>query len=54
MHNAFIEEVNKIALSVNNDKIMQSTSPIKTYAYGTSKDLVCIKEEIRYNNIIKE
>ena len=33
---------------------MQSTDLIETYAHGTSKDLVCKKEEIKYNNIIKQ
>ena len=32
---------------------MQSTDSIETYAYGTSKDLVSDKEEIKCNNIIK-
>ena len=27
---------------------------LKTYPYGTSKDLVSEKEEIKYNDIIKE
>ena len=34
--------------------IIQSINPIKTYAYGESKDLVCKKEEIKDNNIIKQ
>ena len=33
---------------------MQSVDPIETYAYGTSKDQVCKKEEIKCNNIIKQ
>ena len=33
---------------------MQSIDSTETYAYGTSKDLVNEKEEIRYNNIIKQ
>ena len=33
---------------------MQSTDLIETYAHGTSKDLICKKEEIKYNNIIKQ
>ena len=33
---------------------MQSINLIETYAYGTSKDLVSEKEEIKYNNIIKQ
>ena len=32
---------------------MQSFDSIETYAYGTSKDLVSEKEEIKCNNIIK-
>ena len=32
---------------------MQSIDLIETYAYGTSKDLVSEKKEIKYNNIIK-
>ena len=32
---------------------MQSIDSIGTYAYGTSKDLVSDKEEIKCNNIIK-
>ena len=30
---------------------MQSINSIETYAYGMNKDLVCKKEEIKYNNI---
>ena len=33
---------------------MKSTDSIKIYAYGTSKDLVSEKEEIKRNNIIKQ
>ena len=32
---------------------MQSFDSIETYAYGTSKDLVSEKEEIKCNNVIK-
>ena len=46
MHNVFIEEVNKIALSWNDDKRIQSIHSIETYAYGKSKNLVSKKEEI--------
>ena len=53
IHNVFTEEINKIVLSSNDDKIMQSMGLIETYAYGTSKDLVSKKEEIKCNNIIK-
>ena len=33
---------------------MQSIDSIETYAYGTSKDLVSEKEEIKCNCIIKQ
>ena len=48
-HNVFTEEINKIALSSNDDKRMQSIDSNETYAY----DLVSEKEEIKCNNIIK-
>ena len=40
-------------MSANYDKRMQSIDSIEAYAYGMSKDLVCKKQEINYNNIIK-
>ena len=53
-HNVSYEEINKIALSSNDDTKMQSIDSIETYAYGTNKDLVSEKEEIKCNNIIKQ
>ena len=50
MHNVFTEEINKITLSSNDDKRIDL---IKTYAYGTIKDLLSEKEEIKCSNIIK-
>ena len=50
--NVFNEEINKITLSSNDDKRMQSISLIEIYAYETSKYLVSDKEEIKCNNII--
>ena len=44
-HNVFTEEIDKIALNLNDDKIMQTMDLIETYAYGTSKDLVSGKED---------
>ena len=41
-------------LSWSDDKRMQSIDSIKTYAYGTSKDLIYKKEEIKCKNIIKQ
>ena len=42
------------ALSPNDDKRIQSIDSIETYAYGTSKDLICEKEVTECNNIIKQ
>ena len=53
-HNIFTEEINKTALSSNDDKRMQSIDSIVTYAYRTSKVLVSVKEEIKCSNIIKQ
>ena len=33
---------------------MQSIDSIETYVYGMNKSLVCEKEEIKCNNIIKQ
>ena len=40
-HNVFTEEVN----DDNDDKKIQSIDSVGTYAYGTSKDLICEKEK---------
>ena len=53
-HNVFTEEVNKIALSANNDKRIQSANSIETYLNGTRENLVRIKEMIKCNNGIKQ
>ena len=50
----FSEQVNKIALSPNNNKRIQSIYSIETYGYQTTKDLICKKEEIKCNNITKQ
>ena len=49
----FTEEVNKIALSSNDNKRMQRINSIETYAYRASKDLLSQKEQIKCNKIIK-
>ena len=33
---------------------MQSVDSIETYGYGRSKGLICKKEKIKCNNIIKQ
>ena len=53
-HNVFTEEINKIALSSNDYKRMQSIDSIETDACRTIRDLVNEKEEIKCRrNIIK-
>ena len=44
----------KIYLSSNDDKKIQPIDSIEIYAHGKSKDLLCTKEEIKCNNIIKQ
>ena len=53
-HNVFAKKINKMALSSDDDKIMQSIYFIETYAYGTGKGLVIEKEEIKCKKLIKQ
>ena len=39
-HNVVTEEINKIALSSNNDNRIQSVDSTETYTYGTKKSLI--------------
>ena len=50
-HNLFTKEINSNTISLNDYTRMQSINLIERY--GTSKDLVSEKEEIKCNNIIK-
>ena len=43
-HNVYTEEINKIALSSNDDKRLQTSDRIKTYPYGTNAFKVCESE----------
>ena len=40
----YTEEVNKIALSSNDDKRLQTFDKITTYPYGTNATIVCENE----------
>ena len=53
-HNAFPEEIKKIALSSNDDKRIQSLVSPETYAPGMSKDLLCKKEKTKLISIRKQ
>ena len=54
--NVFTREINKIALSSNDDKRMQSIDSIEIYGYETSKDLhsKVIQKMINFDDVIKE
>ena len=43
-HKVYTEELNKIALSSNDDKRLQTFDRIKTYPYGTNAFKVCESE----------
>ena len=45
-HNSFTEEINKIALSSNDDKTMQSIDSVETYPHGMSKNLILKKKKL--------
>ena len=44
----------KTVLTRNDDKRIQSVNSVETYPYGTSNYLVCKKEKVKCNNIIKQ
>ena len=41
-------------MSSNDDKKIQSIDSVEKYTYGMKKDLVCKKQEIKRNNIMKQ
>ena len=43
-HNVYTEQINKIALSSNDDKRLQTFDKIITYPYGTNAFKVCERE----------
>ena len=51
--NVFTEEINKIALSPNDDKRIHLIDSIEAYAYGIKKELIRKEEKIKFINIIK-
>ena len=43
-HNVYTKEVNKIALSSNDEKILQTFDKVTTYPYGGNASKVCESE----------
>ena len=50
-HNVYREEINKIALSSNDDKRLQISDRIKTYPYGTNVFKVCESEMLMLKDL---
>ena len=50
-HNVYTEQINKIALSSNDDKILQTFNKITTYPYGTNAFKICESESRRNSKI---
>ena len=48
----YTEEVNKMALSANDDKRQQTYDKITTYPYGTSAFKVCDSEMLKCKGLI--
>ena len=51
-HKVYKEEINKIALSRNGDKRLQTSDRIKTYPYGTNAFKVCESEMLMVKRFI--
>ena len=51
-HNIYTEEINKVALSSNDDKRLQTSDRIKTYPYGTNASKVCESEMLMVKRFI--
>ena len=52
--NMYTEEGNKIALSSNDDKKLQTSDRIKTYPYGTNVFKVCESEVLGVKDLLFE
>ena len=51
-HKVYTEEVNRIALSSNDDKRLQTFDGITTYPYGANAFKVCVREMLVKKNVI--
>ena len=50
-HDVYTEEVNKVALSSNDDKRLQTFDRITTYPYGTNTFKVCENEMLKVKDL---
>ena len=48
----YTEEINKIALSSNDDERLQTSDRIKTYPYGTNAFKVCESKMLKFKRFI--
>ena len=53
-HDVYTEEVEKIALSANDDKRLQTSDNITTYLYGTNAFKVCESEMLKVKDLFLE
>ena len=53
-HEVYTEEVNKIALSSNDDKRLQTFDRVTTYPYGTNAFKVCESEMVMVKDLVFE
>ena len=53
-HNVYTEEINKIALTSNDDKRLQTYDRITTYPYGTNASKVCENEMLQVKDLFFE
>ena len=51
-HKVYTEEVNKIALSSNDNKRIQTCDKVITYPYGTNAFMVCRNEMLLKNKVM--
>ena len=51
-HRVYTEEINKIALSSNDDKRLRTFDRIKTYPYRTNAFKVCESEMLKCKRLI--
>ena len=52
LHIVYTEEVNKIAISSNDDKRLQTSDKVTTYSYGTNAFKVCESEMLNSKRLI--